>query len=114
MLRFVFNEDFFFKKMMTIAKRFSLKLSYKVSPSWDDNEVLWYEAVLTGKFNFELSFRDDMISITPIGLNIHKYYSYSFEFFDDSFSELKAHKYKRIAQKAISTESLNIQHLQAI
>lgn len=98
--RFVFDEDFFFKKMITIAKRFDLKLSYSTSQSWYSDEVLWYEAMLTGRYNFELSFRDDMISITPIGLNITKYYSYCLEFYDDDFSEIKAHKYERIAHKS--------------
>lgn len=93
--RFVFDEDFFLKKMRNIADRFDLKLSYETSQSWDNDEVLWYEAALTGKNYFKLSFRDDMISITPIGLNVHNYYSfsYNFEFFDDVFSERKAHKY---------------------
>lgn len=100
--RFVFDEDFFLKKMRNIANRFDLKPSYEATHSWYNDEVLWYEAVLTGKYNFELSFRDDMISITPIGLNIDNYctFSYSFEFFDDDFSELKAHKYERKAHKS--------------
>lgn len=97
--RFVFDEDFFFDKMITIAKRLDLKLSYETLQSWDNDDVLWYEAVLNGKYNFELSFRDDMISIKPIGLNINIYYGYSFEFFDDAFSEIKAHKYECIAHK---------------
>lgn len=93
--RFVFDEDFFFNKMITIAKRFDLKLSYTVSNSWDNDEVLWYKAALAGKYYFELSFRDDMISITPVGLNVHNCYdfSYSFELFDDDFSDIKSHKY---------------------
>lgn len=99
MLRFVFDEDFFLKKMRNIANPLDLKLSYKATQSWNNDEVLWYETALTGKYNFELSFRDDMISITPIGLNINKYYSYCFEFFDDAFSEIKAHKCKYIVHK---------------
>ena len=93
--RFVFDEDFFFNKMITIAKRFDLKLSYTVSNSWDNDEILWYKAALAGKYYFELSFRDDMISITPVGLNVHNCYdfSYSFELFDDDFSDIKSHKY---------------------
>lgn len=93
--RFVFDEDFFFDKMITIAKRFDLKLSYTASDSWDNDEVLWYKAALTGKYCFELSFSDDMISITPVGLNVHNCYdfSYSFELFDDDFSDIKSHKY---------------------
>lgn len=48
--RFVFDEDFFFNKMITIAKRFDLKLSYTVSNSWDNDEILWYKAALAGKY----------------------------------------------------------------
>ena len=96
--RFVFDEDFFFKKMITIAKRFDLKFSYKTSQSWDSDKVLWYEAVLTGKYNFELSFRDDMISITPVCFNDYNHYkyvySYSFVFLDDAFVERKACEYE--------------------
>lgn len=87
--RFDFDEDFFFEKMITIAKRFGLKLSYTTSYSWDNNEVLWHEAVLNGKYNFTLSFRDDIISITPIDLNIHNYYTfrYSFELIDENLRD---------------------------
>lgn len=95
--RFVFDEDFFFDKMIKIAKRFDLKLSYTVSDSWDNDEVLWYKAALAGKYCFELSFSDDMISITPVGLNVHNYYkfSYNFELLDDNLSDKKARKYIR-------------------
>ena len=91
MFRFVFNEDFFFKKMMAIAKRFSLKLSYKTLNSCYNDEELWYEAFLTGKYNFELSFHDDVILITPSSLNFHN--CYNFELLDDAFSNRKARKY---------------------
>lgn len=94
--RFVFDEDFFLKKMRKIAERFDLKFSYEPSQSWDNDDVLWYDAALAGKNSyFKLSFRDDMISITPVGLNVHNYYtfSYDFELFDDAFSDVKSYKY---------------------
>ena len=95
--KFTFDEDFFFEKMIAIAKRFKLKLSYEVS-DYDneyDCDLCMYDAYLTGKNNFELSFCDNMISITPTDLNVHNCYklSYSFELFDDCLSDKKAHKY---------------------
>lgn len=95
--RFVFDEDFFFEKMIAIAKRFKLKLSYDVS-DYDneyDCDLCMYDAYLTGKNNFELFFCDNIISITPTDLNVHNCYklSYSFELFDDCLSDKKAHKY---------------------
>ena len=96
--RFVFDdEDFFFERMVNIARHFKLRLSYEVS-SYDneyDYDLLMYNAKLTGKYNFELLFFDNMISITPIGLNVHNYYklSYSFELLDDNLCDKKAHKY---------------------
>lgn len=95
--RFIFDEDFFFEKMIAIAKRFKLKLSYDVS-DYDneyDCDLCMYDAYLTGKNNFELFFCDNIISITPTDLNVHNCYklSYSFELFDDCLSDKKAHKY---------------------
>lgn len=95
--RFIFDEDFFFEKMIAIAKRFKLKLSYDVS-DYDneyDCDLCMYDAYLTGKNNFELFFCDNIISITPTDLNVHNCYklSYSFELFDDYLSDKKAHKY---------------------
>ncbi len=95
--RFVFDEDYFFEKIVNIAKRFKLKLSYDVT-DYDnecDCDLLMYKAHLTGKYNFELLLFDNTISIKPIGLNVHNCYvfSYSFEFLDDILSERKAHKY---------------------
>ncbi|MDE6709827.1 MAG: hypothetical protein K2J76_05000, partial [Oscillospiraceae bacterium] len=61
-----------------------------------DYDLLMYEAKLTGKYNFELLFLDNIISITPIDLNIHNYYnfSYSFELLDKNLRDDKeAYKY---------------------
>ena len=64
--RFVFDdEDFFFERMNNIANRLKLRLSYEVS-AYDneyDYDLLMYDAKLTGKYNFELSCCDNMISI---------------------------------------------------
>lgn len=95
--RFVFYEDYFFEKMITISKHFKLKLSYDVT-DYDnecDCDLQMYEVHLTGKYNFELLLLDNRISITPIGLNVHNYYefSYSFDFLDDISNERKAHKH---------------------
>lgn len=96
--RFVFDdEDFFFERMVNIANRFKLRFSYEVS-DYDneyDYDLRMYEVKLTGKYNFKLLFSDNMISIAPIGLNIHNYYTfdYSFELLDDYFYDKKAHKY---------------------
>ena len=97
--RFVFSKDIFLGKMKKIAERFKLRLSCEVS--WyfnecDEDELPMYEAVLTGKYNFEITCFDDKISIIPIDLNVHNYYNfrYNFDLLDDNLRDYKkAHKH---------------------
>ena len=97
--RFVFSKNVFLEKMGKIAERFKLRLSCEVS--WyfnecDEDELPMYEAVLTGKYNFEITCFDDKISIIPIDLNVHNYYNfrYNFDLLDDNLrDDKKAHKH---------------------
>ncbi len=94
--RFVFSEDTVCEKIGKIAECFKFDMKYNLS--WDILEVPDYSISLIDKFwknSFKISISEDCISICSQLLYPYDHYDYkySFEFYDDAFSEQKAHRY---------------------